>query len=113
MGLDVGLQDAMTGLRATQAQIQVISSNIANAQTPGYSRETLAETSIVSPSGGAGVNTGVIQRVSDSLLQANVTRQNTAASAATTTNNYLTQLQNLLGTVGSNTSFTGSLNTFM
>ena len=102
----------MTGLRATQAQIQVISANIANAQTPGYSRETLAETSIVAPSGGAGVNTGIIQRTSDSLLQANVTAQSSAASAASTTNTYLTQLQNLLGTVGSNSSFTGALNNF-
>src|ERR1700722_1891222 len=108
MSLDIGLQDAMTGLRATQAQIQVISSNIANAQTPGYQRETLAETSIVSPTGGAGVNIGITQNVSDSLLEGNVNAQNKAASYASTMNNYQTQLQNLLGTVGSATSFTGA-----
>lgn len=113
MGLDIALQDAMTGLRATQSQIQVISANIANAQTPGYSRETLSELPIVTPAGGAGVETGVIQRVSDQLLSSNLIKQTSASSASGTTNDYLSQLQSLLGQVGSGTSFTDALNSFV
>jgi flagellar hook-associated protein 1 FlgK len=113
MSLDVALQDALTGLRATQAQIQVISANIANAQTPGYSEETLSQTSVTTPAGGVGVQTGVIQREADKLLSANITQQTSAASAAATTNDYLTQLQNLLGQVGGTTSFTSALNNFV
>ena len=113
MSLDLALQDAMTGLRATQAQIQVLSANVANAQTPGYSEETAPESSITTPAGGIGVETGVIQRVSNQLLTANLATQTSAASAASATNNYLTQLQNLLGQVGGNSTFTNALNTFV
>ena len=113
MSLDVALLDAVTGLRATQAQIQVISGNIANAQTPGYSEQVINETPISLPAGGAGVETSVIQRVSNQLLSADVTKQTSAASAASTTNNYLTQLQNLFGQVGSNSSFTDAFNNFV
>jgi flagellar hook-associated protein 1 FlgK len=113
MGLDVALQDAITGLRATQSQIQVISANIANAQTPGYSEQTISQTPIQTPAGGAGVQTGIIQRVSDQLLTSSLAKQNSAASAATTTDNYLQQLQSLLGQVGSGTSFTDAYNNFV
>jgi flagellar hook-associated protein 1 len=113
MGLDVALQDAVTGLRATQAQIQVISGNIANAQTPGYSQQTITQTAIRTPAGGVGVETGIIQRVSDQLLTTTLAKQTSAASAASTTDNYLTQLQNLLGQVGTNSSFSDALNNFV
>ena len=113
MSLDLALQDAITGLRATQTQIQVLSGNVANAQTPGYSEETVAATPITTPAGGVGVETGVIQRVSNQLLTANVATQTSAASAASATNNYLTQLQNLLGQVGGNSTFTAALNNFV
>src|SRR6201987_2426502 len=113
MGLDVALQDAMTGLRATQSQIQVISANIANAQTPGYSEETIAQTPIRTPAGGAGVQTGIIQRVSDQLLSTKLAKQSSAASGASTTNNYLQQLQSLMGQVGSGSSFTDAYNNFV
>ncbi|HWE75315.1 MAG TPA: flagellar hook-associated protein FlgK [Stellaceae bacterium] len=113
MGLDIALQDAMTGLRATQAQIQVISANIANAQTPGYSEETITQTPIRMPAGGAGVNTSIIQRVSDQLLTRQIATQTSASSAATTTNSYLQQLQTLLGQVGSGSTFTDAYNNFV
>jgi flagellar hook-associated protein 1 FlgK len=113
MGLDVALKDAMTGLRATQAQIQVISANIANAQTPGYSEQTITQTPIRMPGGGAGVTTSIIQRVSDQLLTGQIAKQSSASSAAATTNNYLQQLQSLLGQVGSGTTFTDAYNSFV
>src|SRR5579863_8611600 len=113
MSLDLAIQDAISGLHATQTQIQVLSGNIANAQTPGYSEETVAETPVVTPAGGVGVETGIIQRVSNQLLTSNLATQTSAASSASATNNYLTQLQNLLGQVGGNSGFTNALNTFI
>jgi len=82
MGLDIALKDAMTGLRATQAQIQVISANIANAQTPGYSEQTITQTPIRMPAGGAGVQTSIIQRISDQLLTTTLARQSSASAGA-------------------------------
>ncbi len=71
MSLDVALQYAVSGLTATQAQLQVISGNIANAQTPGYSDETLPQTSRSSATTAApAVVTGEVQRATDKILQA-------------------------------------------
>ena len=39
MGLSSALATAMSGLRANQAALSIISSNVANAQTPGYVTE--------------------------------------------------------------------------
>jgi flagellar hook-associated protein 1 len=39
MGLSSALATAMSGLRANQAALSITSSNIANAQTPGYITE--------------------------------------------------------------------------
>lgn len=90
----------------------MLSGNIANAQTPGYSEETLSQTSATVPAGGAGVDTGIVQRESDPILTANLATQTSAASAASTTNDYLQQLQNLLGQVGSNNSIAAGLSAF-
>ncbi|MBX7106816.1 MAG: flagellar basal body protein, partial [Gemmataceae bacterium] len=38
MSLSSALTNALSGLRTTQAQIQVISNNVSNVDTPGYTR---------------------------------------------------------------------------
>lgn len=38
MGLSQALSTAMSGLRATQASLSLVSSNVANSETPGYTR---------------------------------------------------------------------------
>ena len=52
MGLSSALATAMSGLRANQASLSIISSNVANAQTPGY--VTQASNQIELASGGDG-----------------------------------------------------------
>src|SRR5262249_33005692 len=111
--LSSALSDALSGLHATQAQIQVISANIANPQPPGYSRESVIQTPTTQPAGGVGVEIGQITRASDVILTGNLVHQTTTASAAATTSDYLTDLQNLIGQVGSNNAFTDGLNSFI
>jgi len=41
MSLTQALNTALSGLKATQAGMSLIASNVANAQTPGYVRKTL------------------------------------------------------------------------
>ena len=41
MGLSSALATAMSGLRANQAALSIISSNVANANTPGYVTQSL------------------------------------------------------------------------
>lgn len=112
MSLDVALQNALSGLRSTQTQIQVISGNIANAQTPGYSREILPVQSQVTPTGGAGVMTGVVQRMTNQLLASNLLSQTTTATAASTRDNYMQQIQAQLGQINGGDTLNDALNTF-
>ena len=112
MSLNIALQYAVSGLTATQAQLQVLSGNIANAQTPGYSRETLPQISNATNAGGAGVTTGDIQRATDRILQAAVLQQTSTSSAATTLDSYSQQIQTLLGQIGSGNTVGDAFNNF-
>lgn len=112
MGLDVALNYALSGLTATQAQLQVVAGNIANAQTPGYSEETLPQFSSVATNGGSAVVTGEVQRATDTGLQTALLGQTTLSSAASTLNTYQQQVQTLLGQVGSGNTIADSYNSF-
>lgn len=111
MSIDSALQTALSGLNVTQAQIQVVSSNIANVQTPGYSRETLPQETVVN-SAAIGVETGVVQRVVDPVLQQNLINQTTTTTAATTLQTYYQQIDALLGQVGSGSTLNTAMNGF-
>ncbi len=112
MSLDVALQNALSGLQATQAQLQVVSNNISNVQTVGYSEETLTQNAQTTPAGGSGVLTGVIQRVSDQALSSNLLGQTTASNAASTRSTYYQQIEALLGQVNSKATLSDTFNTF-
>lgn len=112
MSLDIALQSALSGLRASQAQLQVISGNIANAQTAGYSEETLSQSAQQTPAGGAGVLTGVVQRATDQILSSNLLSQTTVAANASTLSTYYQQVDNLMGTVNGDNSLSDALNSF-
>ena len=112
MSLTIALNYALSGLTATQSQLQVLAGNIANAQTPGYSEETLPQTSDALTNGGAGVVTGEIQRLTDSGLQGEVLGQTTLSGAASAADSYQQQIQSLIGKVGSGIGISDVLNTF-
>ncbi|HLI13188.1 MAG TPA: flagellar hook-associated protein FlgK [Alphaproteobacteria bacterium] len=78
MGLEIALSNALTGLMANQAELQVTSNNVSNANTPGYTRKTAAQTSVVLGTQGAGVQTLPITR---SISQGLVNAVNTQAAA--------------------------------
>lgn len=111
MSIESALQTALSGLQATQAQIQVISGNVSNVQTPGYSRETLPQESVVN-SVATSVETGAVQRVVDQVLDTNLTNQMTTASAASTLDTYYKQIDSLLGQVGNGASVNQALDKF-
>ena len=60
MGLSSALATALSGLRANQAQLSIVSSNIANAQTPGYVAQNANQIEVASGGFGSTVEvTGV------------------------------------------------------
>ncbi|MGH7091698.1 MAG: FlgK family flagellar hook-associated protein, partial [Stellaceae bacterium] len=112
MGLDIALNYAVSGLTATQAQLQVLAGNISNAQTPGYSAESLPQTANPVTLGGAGVVTGEIQRATDTGLHTALLDQTTLASNTATLNSYQAQVQSLLGQVCNGATLSNALNNF-
>jgi len=109
-GLFGTLSVALSGLSVSQQEMETTSNNVANANTPGYTRE-VAETTPGDPIeiGSLNVGTGVVlQRIEslrDSMLQIQInqaTQQNGALNAS------LTQLQQIQTQFASSTSGIGA-----
>jgi flagellar hook-associated protein 1 FlgK len=108
MSLQGALSIASSGLANINIGLTVISQNIANATTSQYAEETFAQYSVSSGGQDLGVLPGTIVAASDPALQLQVNDAASQNSASQTTSNALTQLQPLLGTVGSSNDL-GSL----
>ena len=100
-----GLQTALSGLEAAQAAITTTGENIANANTAGYTRQTVqtAATSplnIASQNGGIQVGTGVsitdISRIRNQFLDVQYRAQNSQTSNANSNASELGQVQTAL-----------------
>jgi flagellar hook-associated protein 1 FlgK len=101
-----GLQTALSGLLAEQQALDVAGSNITNADTEGYTRETaelqtnlpitIPATNSITGRGaqlGTGVSVGDITRVRNTYLDAQYRTQNSALSNASTQSEELSQAQ--------------------
>jgi flagellar hook-associated protein 1 FlgK len=76
------IDSAAMGLRATQAALDVVSQNVANAGSVGYTRRVLNTSEIVSGNRGTGVSATGVQRTLETLLQKQL-RLETAGAAYT------------------------------
>ncbi len=109
MGLTVGLDTALSGLLASQQALNVISDNIANVNTPGYTRKVDNLESVVLGGAGAGVQTASITRAVDEGLLKQIRAQTSATQALNITNTYESQVQNMFGQVGDSTSISSQI----
>ncbi|RPE70551.1 flagellar hook-associated protein 1 FlgK [Tibeticola sediminis] len=107
--------NALTGLQAAQKALQVTGNNIANVNTPGYSRETLLQTpQAPSQLGGLYLGNGVlaetVSRSYDAFVQGQIWSSTASASGARTFNDLL---QPLVGLIANDVAGLGSsLNRF-
>ncbi|HZB91576.1 MAG TPA: flagellar hook-associated protein FlgK [Stellaceae bacterium] len=108
--LALSLNTAISGLQAAQSNLSLISANIANAQTAGYTAQYYNQSAELIDGEGAGVSTGVALTTSDPILQASLSQQQSVTSAANTLNNYYQQIQNLFGEAGSAQTIGDSVN---
>jgi flagellar hook-associated protein 1 FlgK len=119
-----GLQTALSGLEAAQAAIDTTGQNIANANTPGYSRQrvdmterdplTIQSLSNVTGAGsqlGLGVDITTISRVRDQFLDVQYRGQNTQTSGDNTASTLLGQVQAALNEPSSS-GLSGALTQF-
>jgi len=80
MSLSDALSIAMSGLRANQAAMALVSSNVANAETPGYVRKTLNQVATNSGAYGTDVRTIGVNRELDQYIQAQLRTETSGAA---------------------------------
>lgn len=98
MALISSLSSSLTGMKVAQAQLEIISNNIANVDTPGYTRKTAAQSALVSAGQTMGVTMGNTQRVVDESLLKNFLTSNATSSSLSTQYNFMSRLDNVMGT---------------
>ncbi len=112
-GLNTSLSIAAGALAAQEASIETVDNNIANANTPGYSREIVnlssaGSTTVGNVALGNGVSVDSVTSVRDQLLDLRIQQQTSSQSAASAQSGVLSSLETYFsgstGTVGSSLS---------
>ena len=101
MSISSGIDIASGGIAAIESQLAVLSQNIANASTPGYSAETSSTENLTASGQPVGVQVEPAQLVTDQALQASVLTQNGAAASSHTTQAALSAVTAVQGAPGS------------
>jgi flagellar hook-associated protein 1 FlgK len=100
MSLGSSLATAMAGLRANQMALSVVSSNIANSQTPGYATRSVIQVEVANGDSGAGVSATGVNRQLDQFIQTQLRSETAGGAYADQMASVLTQLQSIYGTPG-------------
>ena len=95
--LSTSLASAISGLNATQAAINSTAHNITNANTEGYVRKTQEQESRIIAGRGAGVEVGLVQRITDEFLNAEVLRQSSITGRSLAIESYFSRTQDAFG----------------
>ena len=109
MSITAILQNSLSGLNVAQSAMAVVSQNVANANTVGYSRQIVEfEARIV-----AGISSGVtisgIERVIDDFLVRELQGQTSVLGAARASAQFLTEVQSRFGSPGGDSSLSADL----
>ncbi len=108
MGLSSAINIGRTALQASQLGIQVAGNNMANAATPGYSRQSLALTPLrgdgtsIGGSVGLGVQVSDVRRRVDQALEGRLNASLSDRERTTTLANIMSQVESALGELGDN-----------
>ena len=101
MSLSSALSIAMSGLSANQTALSITSSNVANAQTPGYVARSPDQVEVNSGDSGASVLISGVNRQLDQYLQSQLRTETSGGAYADQISSVLQQLQSVYGTPGS------------
>ncbi len=113
MGLSSVLNIAKTGLGISQASLDVVARNIANADTPGYTSKTLAQTNSISGSNSIGVRELDIRRSVDRFLQSQLRIESSALGDIEVRSEFFSRIDQLFGQPGELTGLDTIFNEFV
>ena len=109
MSLSFALSNALSGLQANQAALSVISSNVSNANTEGYTRKIIQQTSIVLNGQGAGVNIDSVVRRVDDRLQLELRDTISSQRQLAVLERFYASAQSLFGSLADNSALSANV----
>lgn len=101
MGLGGVLSTSLSGLKTTEAALELVARNVANADTPGYTKKSLLRESTVANGQSNGVREVAITRELDALLQREARLSNSAFANSSVLQSFLSRVDQLFGEPGS------------
>lgn len=105
MSLTLGLSTAISGLQVSQRSLDLISHNISNVNTEGFSRKTVNPESRVLAGRGAGVQIAGVGRTVDENLRRDLRTETSNWAKADTMGSYYSRIQDMFGRPADNTTF--------
>ncbi len=111
MSLTLSLNTALSGLQTNQASLQIVSNNVTNAGTEGYTRKTAERTALTLQGLGAGVELGEIKRLVDQTLIGEMRDTLALLSRDQVQQPYYQQMQDLFGKPGDDSSIGATITT--
>lgn len=102
MSLTISLHSALASLNVTQAQMQIVSNNVANASTEGFTKKSAAAQPQIVNGLGAGVRLAEIERTVDQNLLRQLRSQLARVGNLDILNTYYGRIQDLFGAPGNN-----------
>jgi flagellar hook-associated protein 1 len=111
MSLGNAISAALSGLRTTQTGVGLIANNIANAETQGYVRKSVIQTTTAAGSGG-GVRVVGVQREINMFVQRQLRAELAGASYANTISGFYSRVEQVFGQPGGLNSLDTLFNKF-
>lgn len=112
MSLGQALSLAGQGLKTTNAALAVTAGNIANADTPGYTRKIYQQSPYNADGNLIGIDNRGVTRALDLQIQRQYRMELSGYGSALITANYFTRLEAIYGEPGTSTSLDATVNSF-
>ena len=111
MALLSSISSSLTGMKVAQSQLEIVSNNIANVDTKGYTRKTAAQSANVIAGTTMGVSLHNTKRTVDEGLLKSFLTSNAQSSFLSSKYNYLSRMDNLMGTTADGNSLAANIGT--
>lgn len=112
MSLGQALATALSGLRANQIGLALVSANVANAETPGYVRKTVNQITTTAGDIGASVRIAGVNRELDVYVQRQLRMETSGGGYATLRAEFLSRLQAVYGQPGTQGTLVNAFSSF-
>ena len=104
MSLNIALMNAISGLQTNSKALDVTAQNVSNVNTVGYSYKTVHQQAVVIAGQGAGVEVASVTRTVNEFMILELRNAVTDLGDVDVRNEYYARMQNLFGTLSSDTS---------